>query len=52
MTDFKVKIGAKEAVLDVQVIVLPLLRSFFLLETHWSLLNNLALGVFFRSTII
>ena len=27
MTDFKVKIGAKEAVLDVQVIVLPLLSS-------------------------
>jgi len=25
MTDFKVKIGAKESVLDVQVIVLPLL---------------------------
>ena len=27
MTDFKVKIGAKEAVLDVQVIVLPLLNQ-------------------------
>jgi hypothetical protein len=29
MTDFKVKIGAKEADLDVQVIVLPLLKGFF-----------------------
>ena len=27
MTDFKVKIGAKETVLDVQVIVLSLLTS-------------------------
>jgi len=27
MTDFKGKIGAKEAVLDVQVIVLPLLKT-------------------------
>ena len=27
MTDFKVKIGSKEAVLDVQVIVLPLLSN-------------------------
>jgi len=26
MTDFKVKIGSKEAVLDIQVIVLPLLK--------------------------
>jgi len=32
MTDFKGEIGAKEAVLDVQVIVLPLLSNKRLLE--------------------
>jgi len=46
MTDFKVKIGAKETALDVPVIVLPLLSNKFFIKIKNIKTNDFAELIF------